>query len=835
MRFGLRIALLLAAAGLASAAPRAETEMVFQQDVNHYAGCKLADAWNSVSGGDRGDINKLILTYADLKLPGEAPNIEAAELRMRFAEEGYSRIRNAKLELFDNAEKDGKPVAVVEYRDRKLIGLDPTTRIVTWTLPAELVTRWVEKPETNKGLRILVTPVEQGYFQFIFHRPTEKVEANRPALVVKCSFAGEVAPFAPDILTNVSGKTFGPRFTVEWKRKRWDPNGTPVVYEVALAPAGGAAATVGKSDAKACAFEVNTAALATDKTYTLSLRAVDPTGLASEWAAAPGEFRLTRSEYVVWTENAVTKVPREKNPPEAPAPVALAGARGEFESFQVVISALANIAGVDVAAGDFAGPGGARIPASAFALYRVHYVDCQGLGWLPDSLVPFVNPKTGARVGGRYGAPFSVPGGANAPVWVELGIPRDATPGAYRGELAVTVAGKPAANIPVALTVWPVTLPKTSTLLTYFELTADTPKRDYLHALHEHRIDVWFVNDVGHGLERDAEGKPVVKWSEAQDRVLDDYFSGALFPDGVPGKSYLFPGGSWPVHEAIRANSDDDRIAILKQYEAHYRGKPWIRRCSWFFIDEPNAQTLPTCVRVGKQIKAHSPSIGFLLTTRYNRDLAGLVDVWDAIVNTEVIDWNAPGPEPYREEMKLGRRVINCITVNSNVPTSPNLFIHQPAVNTRIWTWVTFALDQQGIEFWRVNAAPSVLVPKKFGDNAWGDGSLFYKGLPAEIGAPEEIPLPSMRLKVLRDGIEDFELLAMLRAKDPALAETLAHRMAQETKDYDGSFAAAVRHVSWNWNTDGHGDRQVPGFVVWESSAQRLSETRAAVAAALAK
>jgi hypothetical protein len=452
---------------------------------------------------------------------------------------------------------------------------------------------------------------------------------------------------------------------------------------------------------------------------------------------------------------------------------------------------------------------------------------------LPDSMVPFVNPKTGKRIGGKFGAPFELAAGTNASVWVEVHVPENAGPGVYKGAVNVTVAGKQAASVPLVLTVWPVTLPKTSTLLTYFELTADTPGHDYLNALHEHRVDVWFVNDVGHKLERDGAGKPVVKWNPAFDQLLDDYFSGKLFADGVPGKSYLFPGGSWEVHKAIQG-SDEDRIEILKQYEAHYKGKPWIGNCAWFFIDEPKPSTIAKCVRVGQQIKEHSPSIGLLLTTRYNKELVGLVDVWDAIINNEVIDWNSPGPEPYRGEMKLGRRVINCITCNSNVPTSPNLFIHHRGMNARIWPWVTFALDQQGIEFWRTNAAPSVTVPKKFGENVWGDGSLFYKGLPEELGITEEIPLPSVRLKLLRDGIEDFELLAMLRAKAPDLARRLEHKMVQETKDYDKSFADPVQHVSWNWNTDGKGDRQVAGFVAWESSAARLAETRAAIAEALA-
>ncbi len=824
--------LLATLASTAAAAPRAEVEMSFQQDVSRYTGCKMVESWGGPAKGARVGVDKMILIFSDLKLPGNEVKVAGAQLRMSFVEEGWSVVRNADIGLYDASEKDGAAISTAAYRNATFAGMDAKTRVVSWKLPPELITRWLEKPETNKGLRIGVKALNPGNVQFFFNAPGNPLPALRPELVVSYSFTGEVAPYAPDLLTNIAGKTFGPHFTVEWKRKPWDPNGTSASYEIALAPKGGAAETVGKVDAEKCAFEVDTTKLATDKAYELRLRAVDPTGLTSEWVAAAGEFRVSRSEYVIWTENSVAKVQRGDNPPEKFAAVTLAAARNEFESFQVVVSALGNLTGVDVAASDLVGPAGAKIPASAVTLYRVHYVNCEASGWLPDSLVPFVNPKTGERIGGKFGAPFSVAGGMNAPVWVELHVPADAAPGDYKGELKVSTAGKPMATIPVALTVWPVTLPKTSTLLTYFELTSDTPKRDYLNSLHEHRMDVWFVNGVGHGLSRDAAGKPVVQWNNAFDKLLDDYFSGALFDDGVPGKTYHFPGGSWAVQGPLQ-KSDDDRIEILKQYEAHYKAKPWIKNCDWFFIDEPTPQTLIKCERVGKQIKEFSPSIGLFLTTRYNKNMVGLVDVWDPIINVEVINWDSPGPDRYREEMKLGRKAINCVTVSSDAPTSPNIFIHRPAMNTRIWTWVTFALDMQGIEFWRVNAAPGVTAPAKYGPACWGDGSLFYKGLPDELGIEEEIPLPSIRLKVLRDGIEDFELLSMLRAKNPALAKSLAHKMAQETKDYDKSFLAPVQHT--NGGDDGKGWRQLPGFVIWESSAARLAETRAAIAKALGK
>ncbi|HUW56503.1 MAG TPA: glycoside hydrolase domain-containing protein [Planctomycetota bacterium] len=824
------LGVVLALASTVAAAERTEMEAVFQQGANHYSGCKIL--WRSSRSCKSFDLMRdatATVVFEDLKFPGQDLRIHSAELRLIGGGEGYKRIPTADVLLFDAAGKDGGPLDVAQYRDRKIVGRkggDP----VVWKIPADLVKRWIERPETNQGLSLRLKLDQEGAFQMGFAGPGADVLSRRPALVVTCSFAGEVPPYEPEITTHLAGKTLGPQFTIHWRKKRWDPNGTPVVYEVAVLPKDGPSRTLGKADADGLACDVDTTTLPTDRPCQLQLRAVDPKGLTSEWVPADGEFRVTRRRYVVWTQNSVTKVQREEAPGPEANPVVIAAARNEYESFQVVMGALSNLKDVDVKVNDLIGRGGARIGADNVKLYRVHYVDCGGQGRLPDSMVPLVNPKTGKRIGGEFGVPFDVPGGTHASVWAELHVPADATPGDYKSSVDVTVGGVPAAGIPVALTVWPVTLPKETTLLTYFALRWDTPQRDYLQSIHAHRMDVWYVYGVGNSLEKQGDDV-VVKWNPDYEKTLDDYFSGELFPDGVPGKTHLLGKPSWEVWLGLR--SGKTRVSILKQYEARYKDKPWIGRCAWFFIDEPGRGQMKWCQDSGRDVKQYSPSIRFLLTTHYNKDLVGLVDVWDAIINREVIDWDAPGPEPYRDETAKGRTVINCVTVNSNTPTSPNTFIHHRAMNTRIWPWVTYALDQKGIELWETKPAPSVALPRKFG-TVWGDGSLFYRGLPEELEIPEEIALPSIRLKILRDGIEDFELLSMLAKKDPDLAKKLCHRMVQETKDYDKSFALPVQHMSWNWNRDGKGDRQVPGFVIWESSAERLAETRAAIAKALA-
>src|SRR5262249_37495194 len=50
-----------------------------------------------------------------------------------------------------------------------------------------------------------------------------------------------------------------------------------------------------------------------------------------------------------------------------------------------------------------------------------------------------------------------------------------------------------------------------------------------------------------------------------------------------------------------------------------------------------------------------------------------------------------------------------------------------------------------------------------FGNN--GDGTLVYPGTPARIGGQHDIPIASIRLKLIREGREDFEYLKLLADK----------------------------------------------------------------------
>jgi hypothetical protein len=83
--------------------------------------------------------------------------------------------------------------------------------------------------------------------------------------------------------------------------------------------------------------------------------------------------------------------------------------------------------------------------------------------------------------------------------------------------------------------------------------------------------------------------------------------------------------------------------------------------------------------------------------------------------------------------------------------------------------WVAWKYRMEGELYYSMNEAyrqdndPWVNI-RLFGGN--GDGTLFYPGRPDRIGGRSDIPIESIRLKLIREGMEDYEYLALLAKLD---------------------------------------------------------------------
>jgi uncharacterized protein (TIGR03382 family) len=95
----------------------------------------------------------------------------------------------------------------------------------------------------------------------------------------------------------------------------------------------------------------------------------------------------------------------------------------------------------------------------------------------------------------------------------------------------------------------------------------------------------------------------------------------------------------------------------------------------------------------------------------------------------------------------------------------PSYMIDASAVRNRAMEWLSFLYDATGELYWETAFAYTKDAWRsQFDFSGNGDGTLFYPGTPARIGGQTHIPVASIRLKMIREGMEDYEYLRLLAA-----------------------------------------------------------------------
>jgi hypothetical protein len=107
-------------------------------------------------------------------------------------------------------------------------------------------------------------------------------------------------------------------------------------------------------------------------------------------------------------------------------------------------------------------------------------------------------------------------------------------------------------------------------------------------------------------------------------------------------------------------------------------------------------------------------------------------------------------------------------------------------MDNRIMAWLSFTYDFPMELYFAMAINYRTADPWRnlyaFASN--GDGSLLYPGTPARIGGAHDIPIASIRLKLIREGREDYEYLKLLADRDPTFAHQLATNLASRGWDF---------------------------------------------------
>ncbi len=496
-------------------------------------------------------------------------------------------------------------------------------------------------------------------------------------------------------------------------------------------------------------------------------------------------------ESVVWVASPWEHVLKSTEPGPQRS-VNISASANEYEPFRIIVRAGATaLAEVDVVASALTGPKG-EIPAKNIALYREHYVNVYEpslrskapTGWYPDALIPFVDPVDGSPLSGaKYDAvPFDVEPGANQGIWAEVYVPPNTAPGEYAGKVTVRADGRKPAEVPVRLTVWSFALPETIAMRSNFGgLGGRVAKRLGLDpASEEFRQveDLYISTMLAHRCIPSSLGPVWPEWTP--EGGLDDSHSGERLRLMVEDRHVN------ALRIPFRYRNEPEKCkAYLHDLAAYLRRKGWLDLAYIYMRDEPNnAEQYETVRRQGALIHAADPGLKRLCTEQTITsnpewgDLYGAVDIWCPL-------WGLYDEETARQRQQLGEEIWSYTALCQRDEKNPFWQIDFPPVVYRSPFWVSWHYNIKGFLYWSSvywKDGEDVWTEPHFRQKYWGEGMLLYPGTEAGI----EGPVTSIRLKLIREAMEDFEYMTLAAHKaGRQKVDAIVDRVARSFTDWE--------------------------------------------------
>ncbi|MCU1240028.1 MAG: hypothetical protein JWO71_754 [Candidatus Acidoferrum typicum] len=484
---------------------------------------------------------------------------------------------------------------------------------------------------------------------------------------------------------------------------------------------------------------INVASNATNTPATISLTGI---GVTPAGSAFP-----------VWVQSSMLRVGKA-DAAGTTSSINLSSARGETVDTQVIVRApTGGLTNVNVSTSALIGPGGASIPTSSLTLYREYYITVTGTanygggsnpplgsGTYPEPLIPFNDPETGTPLCGTTATlkacNATVAAGQNQPYWIDISVPRGATnspPGSYTGTISIA-ADQGTATIPVTLTVWNFELPTQPSEASLWTLWPPAPGNSAITS--------------ARALMRNK----VMGWYDVAANASSDIANFGLNRSGLDG--YYFIG--------IQCNGSASSIPSTSQINAAAANFPAGLALDFYLADELNGCTGDYTAIKTLGINAHAAnrSVKTMMTINaVDSNLYGAIDHW--VLLDSLHQWPTL-PFTHGD-------LWSYTSCNAGVGNAPEWMVDYPPINERIQAgFLNWTQGATGILYYRSDGwtAGNAIGSWNIVDTTAcggglgrpGDGIFLYP--PGPIASTESAP--GIRLKAIRDGIQDYEYAQIL-------------------------------------------------------------------------
>jgi hypothetical protein len=468
------------------------------------------------------------------------------------------------------------------------------------------------------------------------------------------------------------------------------------------------------------------------------------------------------SAFPVWVSSSLIRVGKTEAP-ASPSSITLSSARGETVDTQVIVQAPASgLTHVNLSASALIGPGGASIAASNLTLYREYYITVTGTsnygggsnpplgsGTYPEPLIPFNDPETGLALCGTEAAikacNATISAAQNQPYWIDISVPRgprNTPPGTYTGNISIA-ATQGSVTIPVTLAVWNFELPAQPSELSVWSLWPPAPGNS--------------VTTLARALMRNK----VMSWGDVTANASTNVTRFGLNRFALNGLYFV----------GIKCDGSYSTIPRTSQINAAVANFRPDLPLDIYVADELNGcpNAYPALKTVGTNVHAANRSVKTIMTINtpdpnlYNEgDGRSAIDHW--VLLDSVQQWPSL---PFTGAGDLWS-YTSCNTGRGN---APEWLIDYPPINERIQAgFLNWSQGATGILYYRSDGwtvGNTVGSWDKVDTTACGnglaspgDGIFLYP--PGPIASSESAP--GIRLKAIRDGIQDYEYAQILKS-----------------------------------------------------------------------